>query len=570
MINIYPKPICKQAQAYYYAYLHSQPQEHISTEIFAHIDKCHFCRAGVNRLKIILAESEKHTVESTGQTNSTITTNLRLHFAYTGVSVTCGTVRPFLPSLADPTLEIGVPTPITVHLEKCQQCANDLETIRQLNLTHKQLHRLGQLFAEEFAVDAQTCAKAQNAIDSAGAIDFKGISTETLQHLSLCPDCRKRLYNERKTISKNLPQNIKQSPIPCDAICAADIFDYVVPYGINPDRDRYAMFRKSLTSHLINCPICLDKMQKLHDAVYSILERQESGIVTCFKLGNSARDSIVSNPDEAYEGQPIEVQVFDKSNESDTIESGSPGPKLVEAPTEGLKPKQRLSIISIRPFIKPAAVAAVLILTGILLFINSPVTKAAYLGHIYEALKQIKNVYLTTFVPEKATPAQQIWISQELNIKMFKTEKQCVLWDIKGKSKKSKDVNTGAIKIEELNNDALAKVGETMNVPWGLLPFSNISAVPKGAKWQKVTDENIDTNIANTKVYDLVWTDKGLNGSIIHRRWRGYIGIKTKLPKRIEWWEKLAEDEEYELTTVINVDYPSTSEIQDAIEDAGF
>src|SRR3989304_5395760 len=270
MINIYPKPICKQAQAYYYEYLCSQPQERISTEIFAHIDKCHFCRAGVNRLKIVLAESEKHTVESAGQTNSTIATNLRLHFAYIGVSVTCGTVRPFLPSLADPALEIGLSTPITVHLEKCQQCANDLKTIRQLNLNHKQLHRLSQLFADESAVDAQTCAKARNAIDSAGAIDFKGISTKTLQHLSLCPDCRKRLYNEREARSKNIPQNIKRSPIPCDAICAADIFDYVVPYGINPDRDRYAMFRKSLTSHLINCPICLDKMKKLHDAVYRI------------------------------------------------------------------------------------------------------------------------------------------------------------------------------------------------------------------------------------------------------------------------------------------------------------
>lgn len=109
-----------------------------------------------------------------------------------------------------------------------------------------------------------------------------------------------------------------------------------------------------------------------------------------------------------------------------------------------------------------------------------------------------------------------------------------------------------------------------MDVPWGLLPFNNISVVPKDAKWQQVADENTETIIPNTEVYDLMWIEKSLIGSIIHRKWRAYIEIETTLPKRIEWWEKLAEDEEYELTTVINVSYPATVEIQAVIEDAGF
>ena len=121
-----------------------------------------------------------------------------------------------------------------------------------------------------------------------------------------------------------------------------------------------------------------------------------------------------------------------------------------------------------------------------------------------------------------------------------------------------------------LKSSSIMKVAGTMNVPWGLLPFNNISTAPKGAKWQKVTDENTDTNIANTEVYDLAWIEKGLANFIIHRRWRGYIDIETTLPRRIEWWEKLAKDEEYELTTIINVAYPSTSEIRAVIEDAGF
>jgi len=297
--------------------------------------------------------------------------------------------------------------------------------------------------------------------------------------------------------------------------------------------------------------------------VYGILERKESGIVTCFKVDESARDSIVGSPDDLYEDWPIEVQVFDKSSETETIEAGGSGAAVSR------KPKRRLSTLNVRPFIKPAAVAAAVLLVAILL-LKGPVAKAVDLGRIYEALERIKNVCLTAFVPEKAKPTQEVWISQALNIKMFKTEKECVLWDLKGKSKKSRDLNTGSITMAELDSSILVEVEETMKAPWGLLPFDDISRVSEDAKWQKVADENIETTIPDTEVYDLVWIEKTLGGSIVHRKWRGYIEIETTLPKRIEWWEKLAKDEEYELTTVINVTYPATVEIRAVIIDAGF
>jgi len=529
--------------------------------MLAHIDNCRFCQAAVNQLKIVLAKSEEHTAESIGQTNSAVTANLSLHFAYTGALVTCKTIRPFLASLADPALAVGMPTPITVHLDKCQQCANDTETIRQLNLSHKQLCRLSQLFAEESAVDAEVCAKTRNAISSVGAMVFSETNAEVLRHLCTCPDCRELLYKDRQSRGEKLSGNIKQSPISCDAISATDIFDYVVPYGFDPENDQYAMFRQSLPSHLINCAKCLSKMQQLHNTVYGILERRESGIVTCFKMEDTNRDSTVVSPDEAYKDWPIKVQVFDKSK---LVPVAPTGP--AEFPT---RLKQKVCALNLKQFVKLVAAAAVISIVALLVF-NGPVARAVDLGQIYKALEQIKNVCLTSFVPGKAKPTQKIWISQALNIKMFKTEAECVLWNIKNKSKKSRDLNTGSIKIVELNDDILAKVEGTMDVPWGLLPFNNISVVPEDAKWQQVADENTETIITNTEVYDLMWIEKSLIGSIIHRKWRAYIEIETTLPKRIEWWEKLAEDEEYELTTVINVSYPATVEIQVVIEDAGF
>ena len=121
MIAVNPNSMCEQARAYYYDYLCGEAREHIPAEMLAHIDKCRFCQAEVGRLKSMLAEAEACATEGTRQTTSTVVANLRLHFAYTGARVACNTVKPFLPSLAIPALDVGVPTPITVHLDKCRQ-----------------------------------------------------------------------------------------------------------------------------------------------------------------------------------------------------------------------------------------------------------------------------------------------------------------------------------------------------------------------------------------------------------------------------------------------------------------
>jgi len=293
-------------------------------------------------------------------------------------------------------------------------------------------------------------------------------------------------------------------------------------------------------------------MQDLHNTVYGILERQESGIVTCFKLDESAIESIAGSPDDVYKDWPIEVRVFDKSTEIETIEARDSGDAVSR------KPKQRLSTLSIRPFIKPAAVAAAVILVAILL-LNIPVAKAVDLGDVYKALERLKNVCFTILDQEKPEPTQEVWVSRTLNIKMFKTEMECVLWDLKGKSRKSRDLNTGSITMAELMEGVL-----------GLLPFDNISAVPEGAGWQKVAGEDVEITIPNTEVYDLMWIEKSLIGSIIHRKWRGYIDIETKLPMKVEQWRKRANEEEYELSTVTKVAYPTAVEIRAVIKDVGF
>jgi hypothetical protein len=563
--------MCEQAQGYYYAYLCEGAQESAPREILTHIGECPLCKAEVNRLKAELAGTDGDADRSIGQRTSLVIANLKLHFAHTGALVNCGTVRPFLPSLADPAFEVGVPTPITVHLDKCQQCSDDLETICQLKLTHKQLCRLGQLFAEEFGVGEELCTKAQTAISAVGDCAFEGTSVDILRHFCVCPDCRELLYKYRRSKAEKLSWSAEQSVIPCDAVSAIDTFDYVVLYGLDPEKDEYTTFRPALTSHLTNCRKCLGKMLELHNTVYDILQRAESGIVTCFKADDATQHSIVSNPDEIYKDWPIEVEVFDTSREIDTIDAGDVSSTWLVAAEAKLKAKQRRLRLSIRPLIKPVAAAAAILIVALLVF-RGPVAKAVDLNQIYDALKRIKNVYVATYVSEKPEPAQKIWISTVLNIKMFKTGTQYVLWDLRDKTVKSKDLDTDSVKTAQLSKDALASVERTMDVPWGLLPFNKMSVVrvfSDDAIWQGVADENIDTTIPNTEVYDLMWTEKVLGGSMIHKKWRGYLDTKTTLPKRIERWQRLPREDEYELLVVTEVVYPTTDEVQTAIRDAG-
>ena len=559
MIAFDPNSTCEQAKVYYYEYLSSDTKESIPTQTLGHIDRCSSCQADVRRLKVMLAENEEDPVESRKETNATIATYLRFHFVYLRALVDCKTLKLFLPSLAIPALEISVPTPITVHLDNCQQCVNDLQAIRQLKLTGKQHGRLGQLFAEESWVDTNACAEAQNAIASVGTMVFEGTSAAILRHLCVCPECRKLLYEDRKGRSGKLPQNLEQSPIKCDAVSAADIFDYVIPYGIDPDYDTNAMFRKALTSHLINCPKCLNKMQKLHDTVYSILERHESGTVTCYKINDSNQDSAARSDEYLYKDWPIQVEVFDSSSKKEPIEAREP---VFEA---AHSPKRRFSLLKLKPFIKPVTAAAAAILIAFLLF-NIPVARAVNLHQIRKALEQMRDVYFVSFDTEMAEPTQEIYVSQTLNIKMLKNRTKCVLWDIKAKSKTSKNLSTGSFTISEPSSNVLADIERTMKMPSVLLPFN----APEGTKLVPVAPEDVVIVIPGTQVYDLEWTAKSLNGSIIHRKWQGHIDIETKRPKRIEWLVKLPEEKDYKPVTVILVFYPTTDEIKAIIKKAGF
>jgi hypothetical protein len=538
---------CEQAAQHYFDVLGGNISQSVPEEMAAHIQQCDRCKAEIEQLKTALC-SEKPDDQIQNQIDTALAVSLELQYAYAGLRVMCGQAKPFLPSLADPVFEIRVPTPITAHLDNCKQCADDLETIRRLNLTHTQLCRLGQLFAEKPAANQLLCAEAKKAMPFMARLDFEGLPADMLKHVCLCTGCRRALLEQRDTAIERIGKQVKQQQLPCGTILPKDIFDYAIPYGVDPQDDEYCRSRKSLISHTALCSDCFERIQNLQKTIFEIVDRPASGIATKFLVSHSVKDNKLASS--AYGDPAIRVEVTHKAAALHRI-------------------KERLSAANLKLLIKPAAAAAV-ILFALLFYFNTPAVNAVDLAQVYAALTKITNVHIASFVPAKAEPTQQQWISKTLNISIFKTPTELVLWDIPNSTKRIKNIDSGTIETTSISSDSMARVQKNIEGTLNLLPFNSLSELPADAKWKQITEGSIESLAPDTNLYDLTWTQKGLTDSVILKRWRVFVDSKTGLPQRVEWYEKVKGDDDYVLKSYMLVDYLSQPQIQTIIRDFGF
>ncbi len=560
MIAPNPNLLCKEAELYYYDFLCSESQEPIPEPIINHIEQCSNCQERVNQLHAALSRAEEPIESEQQQVSSAITTMLKLHFAYIGEPVTCNIVKPFLPCLLDPALEIRIPTPIIAHLHNCRQCSGDLDMIRCLNLNRKQLCRLSQLFAEKPGRYNISCGQAYDAVMAVLSMDFRETKEEVLKHVCTCPHCRKLLYKYRETFRTKYLHEKREQKFPCDKVSATDIFDYVVPYGIDPANDQYAKFRKSFTSHVATCPTCLAKMQPLHRTIYNIVERSESDVVTVYHIDESAKAEVRSESDDIYAGFPIRVETAKREDEVNTGRSAS-------TIGFGAALKQKVSAMKLKPLAKAAVAAAAVVLIAVALFLSTQTVKAVTMEQIYKALEKVKNVHISKFAPDKTNPIEERWVSRTLNITMSKTGKHLVLWDIPNRARRSKQLDTGVTETVSLTDDIVADVEKKMRGSLGLTPFYDISEIPKDAELNRVVEDKLEAIVDGIEIYDLIW---GKYSGSVAFKWRFFVDPETKRPQKTEFYKKSPADSEYTLASVIVVEYLSDSEIQAVIEDVGF
>ena len=558
---------CRNAELYYYDFLEGHKPEDISEQLWQHMESCDHCKTEILLLKVAIDKADKD--PEAMRANIVTTTRLELQFAYEGQSVGCDIVKPFMPLFLSPDFPIRTKTPITLHIESCPQCLADVESLQALDLDQKRLILLSQIMAEKEPSDKQICEKARIAIPAIAAMEFDDVSLSTLKHICICPDCRKLLFEVRQEIIGN--QKSQKSPdegFPCEAVTGKDLFDYCFPYDMDPSDDEYAKFRPSFISHVSSCQTCLTKMQKLHETVSNIDEREESGITTCFNLKDEPGIDTTSDPEGASSNRPIEGNVIDGQSEENWPAAESANAEIA-AQVQKKRDTGSPASLNLRHLIKPLAAAAVILLVA-LLVLNGRKLKATDLSQVYENLAKVKNVYLKRISPPQNKVIQETWISRDLEIKMLKTKDQYVIWDIKERKRKAKYLESSAVEITNVDKKTIEKVVSTLVGPLEMLPFSKLSTFPESASWRRLPKDSLSQIAENMDIYEIIWTDTSMNGSLVYHRWHGFVESEKKLPVRTELYVKDRFNQEYELTNVIEIQYPKTYEIENLISELGF
>ena len=544
---------CTNARLYYYDFLNEETREGIPNGALQHIKQCRNCQTEMDKLKDLLVRADKEFGTEQSQKDLAISTLLRLHFEYIGEPVKCSTVKPFLANLADPVLQIRIPTPITTHVDKCESCRDDLKTLMDLHLPHNYLCRLGQLLAEKPAEDSLSCSEAQLAIPDVVSMDFEVTNADVLKHLCICPDCRERLYQYRESVREELIRDgAINNGFPCESISDADIYDYCLPYGIDPADDQYAEFREFLTSHLRVCPTCLAKIQELHRKISNIAERAESGVVTIYNIKESVETESGSES-ESYTSFPTSAEAA-VAQETLYLKQ----PKIINLAKQL---KQKIPALNIKPLLKAGLIAAAIITISFAFLFNSSPAGAVTIEQIYRAIKNVKNVCITSFGAGENEPLQKIWVSRSFNIYITKTGQESVLMDLTNKVRKVKHSDTGPVETELLTNEMANGIGQRMAGFLGLVPFSDLSVIPDDAEWNHVENVDLHNTTKDIEIYELKWLETTNTGVTISNKLRFFVDSKTDLPQRVECYR-------FGLTSVMEIKYLRDSEMKAIINGA--
>ena len=521
---------CEDAALHYYDILIAEDNAAIPAEVLSHIQNCNLCQNEINRL------CEKLKDKSNSKFNEIITTNLQIQYSYLGTEVGCDQVRPFLPGLADRALETRVLTPITAHLDNCKQCSDDLEIIRKLNLNNTQACKLGQLFAEKFDADSDLCNQSSRAIPAIARLDFMGVPEQVLKHICLCHCCRKMLADKWHQQIGSVRDNLRQQ-FSKEHVSDHELLCFAVPY-LTKHRD----ISDHVASHTIKCAKCFKRLLNLHHTIFEIYSRPQSGTVTRMVINPCSQNSTGVEAENAE--NPLRIEVTHKSS-------------FVNRP-DRLQKK-----LNLKPFIRPA-MAAMLVIALSLYFTKSTIASVD-LAQIYKELAKAVNVHIKRFAPNKAEPVQEQWVSRALNVIVYKTPVEIVVWNLPENTRTTRHNKTGDSETISVPADSQETIRQNIEGSLGLFPFQILADLPRNSKWQEVTDAKIRDGQTDFKIYDLLWSTESENNSVVLKKWRVFIDSKTNLPQRVEWYSKGNNDETYLLTAYALVNYLNESEIRAVI-----
>lgn len=585
--------LCEEAIEYMQDVLYLEAEQLIPRRIRAHINTCDHCSEQLTDIKTFLKEY----VFCKGN-------HVKEHFEFAGQEVDCSCVKEFLPLLADSEQQVAIPTPITVHLSQCRQCATDIKTLRCLNFTSDQLSTLSDFYTESVSIQdhydhvANMCAlpNRDRTIEAFTNMRFSELSLETIKHMCLCQDCRKEIYETRQAIVVSLDESSQVDQSFCSSIKTADLLAYCLPRYFDLAVNWHEELDESVTNHLLQCKACLEKLQLLHEKVFGIAVGTDSDIITYYELGRpsaSEKEGFLSL-EHLYHDWPIsvwargmvdsdiqrnaELEAEVRQAESDEFEPVSFATKLKE---------RAIALTHLKRITKIAVAAMIPMVFGLFFLFSSSAAKAIDLIEVYEAIAGInnvhiksfvpddaepsvsgsapgnteptQNVYLSSFVPGNAEPMRREWVSRNLNIRIQETREQVVLFDLGNRVRRIRDSATNSIQESSIEGVLLNRLEDYMTGSFGLLPFSDISDIPENSQWHRVDDTDIAAIVPGAEIYDLTWADECY-------KWRFFLDRATSRPIRVEAYIRGGADDEYALVSIYLVDYPATSDIEGVIQ----
>lgn len=495
--------ICEGAGAYYHDFLLDPEDPALPRSVTEHIAQCEHCRRQILRLGEILAEPAEQGGPAEIETDNALIAELQRHFMLLGDEVHCHQVKSLLPTLLIPAVRIKIPTPATVHLDQCPACACDLATLRGLGLGAGQLRRLSRLYGQ--------------ILDGGAGIP--------------CDLAYERYQEQLEAAGGDTARGT------CDhELSTADLFDYLVPNG------RAAEGVGEIDRHLQSCPRCLERLGELHHAVFGVLDRADSPVVTVYTTRTAGQRSLAS-ADSPYAGHPIDVRVA--GHEADAAAQAS------SATGVGAAVRRCVNRPRIKPFARIAFLAAAMVPLAIIFWISLPSATALTVAQVSSLIAAASPVHIQTFHPEASgdQPTTDIWIVDETVA--VESPREHVIYDLA--QGRELDVAPGAAPSQwrSLSGGEIDGIRQYLDGQFRL--------PQQGGQLQRVVGDADPMPRGAVELWELTWQEPASNGEAAFYRWRVAIEPAARRPQEIEF---ISDFRGERLTTIVRFSYPDPEEVR--------
>lgn len=436
----------------------------------------------------------------------------------------------------------SIPKSMIKHIDQCSKCQEEIKVLETelsrpetSNDRADQATRLANLELHFAFIDKLVgCNHVKPFLASmSSGFMAMSISTPITAHIDKCPACSKD-YKIISDLQMTDAQLFRAGQLL--AMSASNTLEY-----------------EEISDALAGVDCNQSQINKLAE----VIRHPETGVTTQFSLNECLSYQTGQAFANISEEPETDINILDNTQAGDektvdvTIDAG-----------ESNVMKRGFRELRLLQFVRPLAAAAAVLLVAVLLF-NGP--QATGFGDVFKALEKARNIYMKNIQAIDGNVAQETWTSMDLNIKLFKSKDEVVLWDINNELLVSRKDTGGEVETLGLDEDSLGIITESMNVSWSILPFDTLY-LPPDAVWQTVSSKELGNIPSDIEVHDLLWTDRTQIGNMVYKKWRGYLNSMTMLPIRIEFSRKLELNEDYQLETIIEVEYPDTEEIKEIID----